>query len=164
MKNNFVFTTELIYSGIWDEYRDEYPEDEYSDETLNYIIYDIMEEDLKELKKSLNSLYPYGFLLVGSLGLWYGNPDIYPTYFNDAEGLINAVFGRSIEDIELSINEGELEIAAMHHDGTNHFTARAMTEGEYRAYNALPWYENEDADKLQKLYNNAQSITQVWGG
>lgn len=66
-------------------------------------------------------------LITGTLGLWNGNPDIYPTYCNNVREAIKKCF-RSGDDIKLSYNNGVYECEVYHHDGTNSFCIHKLSK------------------------------------
>lgn len=61
-------------------------------------------------------------LINGTLGLWWGHPDIDPQEADDLESAIRRCISRSILDIRLyEDGKGYLFLDCMHHDGTNFF-------------------------------------------
>ena len=74
-------------------------------------------------------------VIIGKLGLWNGPHKVIPT---KCKSIIEAIY-KCIEDMdEVEIYEdqyGNLKIDAYHHDGTNHFTIKKVTDKGYRCLN-----------------------------
>lgn len=75
-----------------------------------------------------SSANDYYWIITGSLGLWDGRHDIYPTIEPSLEKAVNACFGRSIMDISIEKRGSVLYVCAYHHDGRNYFELRALTD------------------------------------
>ena len=66
-------------------------------------------------------------VVVGTLGLWNGNPDIIPTRFNNLEDAIISCVEKC-DYITIEENDGIISIRATHHDGTNKFEIYKLNE------------------------------------
>lgn len=67
------------------------------------------------------------FVITGTLGLWHGIHEFDSTpVINGLEKAIKRCLGRDIEDYDIKLNKGVIEVAAHHHDGTNHFEIRKL--------------------------------------
>ena len=58
-------------------------------------------------------------VVVGTLGLWNGRKDIYPTKCDDLVSASNVI---------VILNNGCIEVNAMHHDGTNCFEIHLLNK------------------------------------
>lgn len=65
----------------------------------------------------------------GSLGLWWGHPDIEPKRFDSLYKAVRAC-AESAWDLIVYLENGILYVDAMHHDGTNSFTIKPMIKGK----------------------------------
>lgn len=66
-------------------------------------------------------------VVTGSLGLWWGRPEIAPTKFNSLNNAISQCI-EGAEAIEVILENGVLTVKGAHHDGTNIFEIRPLTE------------------------------------
>jgi hypothetical protein len=66
-------------------------------------------------------------VVVGTLGLWNGRKDIYPTKCDDLVSAINKCAG-SASNVIVILNNGYIEVNAMHHDGTNCFEIHLLNK------------------------------------
>ena len=66
-------------------------------------------------------------VIVGTLGLWNGRKDIYPTKCDDLVSAINKCAG-SASNVIVILNNGCIEVNAMHHDGTNCFEIHLLNK------------------------------------
>lgn len=68
----------------------------------------------------------------GTLGLWNGRKDIVPKVFDNLLEAISACIG-SCDYVKIIKNYSKIEVEASHHDGTNRFTLRCLSDlGEIR--------------------------------
>jgi hypothetical protein len=65
-------------------------------------------------------------VISGTLGLWNGNHDIYLTMCNNLLTAIKKCWG-SANDLIMELEDGVVTVQAMHHDGTNSFEIRLLT-------------------------------------
>ena len=65
--------------------------------------------------------------ITGSLGLWWGTPDIEPTF---KDSLSEAIFAciNGCDDFVITKKCSAINITAMHHDGRNNFTLRCLSD------------------------------------
>lgn len=94
---------------------------------------DIEWEDFRTaLKEYADKQKGDGFMITGSLGLWDGRHDIYPTFVKTLRAAVEkcAENGDYIK-VELDKKLHVIEVAVSHHDGTNLFTIQ-----EIKNYNA----------------------------
>ncbi len=66
-------------------------------------------------------------VVVGTLGLWNGRKDIYPTKCDDLVSAINKCAG-SASNVIVTLNNGCIEVNAIHHDGTNCFEIHLLNK------------------------------------
>ena len=93
-----------------------------------------------------------GFIFRGSLHLWNGVK--YRSYIE--ENIRDFIYGgfRGIDSVSIEYNNDEQEtyINLYHHDGTNTFGVRVISEQAMVSYNT--WSEDLDDNRtLQELYN-----------
>lgn len=72
-------------------------------------------------------------IISGELGLWDGSHEIYPVVVSSLTAAIRKCNGSSIEAIEVEFDNGVINVKAHHHDGTNKFSIRRMTDKGYSA-------------------------------
>lgn len=65
----------------------------------------------------------------GTLGLWWGHPDIEAKRFDSLYKAVSAC-AESAWDLIVYLEKGILYVDAMHHDGTNSFTIKPMIKGK----------------------------------
>lgn len=74
-------------------------------------------------------------IISGSLGLWWGRPEIEPVRCETLTEAIKKCInpGDSIRDFRLDLEDGVITVSAYHHDGCNSFTIKpeAGTWPEY---------------------------------
>ena len=66
----------------------------------------------------------------GSLGLWWGNPNIEPERFDNLYDAVRECVGNSTLDLCVYLENGILYVDAIHHDGTNSFVIKPMIKGK----------------------------------
>lgn len=99
-----------------------------------------------------DEIYKRKFIATGSFGLWDGRRSGWLVIENEYD------FGGLLEDctyVEIADNNGLIEIKASHHDGTNYFTLKELTDHGYETYKKTGegWYaENYDLGKY--LFEN----------
>lgn len=94
-------------------------------------------------------------VITGTLGLWHGHPDIQPELADNLPAAIRRCQG-DCDAIQVILQpEGYIEVHGMHHDGTNIFEIRPVTQrgrqlledGEYRKFNPKSYHH---VKKFQK--------------
>ena len=85
---------------------------------------------LTNLKYSKNADKPC--VITGSLGLWYGRPNIEPLACEDIESAIRKCVNNMDYVVIKQVN-GHLEVRATHHDGSNHFEIHILNDKGIRA-------------------------------
>lgn len=81
-------------------------------------------------------------IITGGLGLWDGHHDIIPTKADSVYDAIEKCCGRD-GHLKVNFEDGTIVVYFSHHDGTNVFTIRALTESGIKKYED---YEYEDAE------------------
>lgn len=66
-------------------------------------------------------------VITGSLGLWNGRHNIYATKCDDLVSAINKCVGNA-QNVVIRLNNGCIEVNAMHHDGTNCFEIHILNK------------------------------------
>ena len=72
------------------------------------------------------SKYDVDVQITGDLDLWDGKHTIEPVGCSTVAEAIRKCIKNS-DDCDVWFNDGAIEVEAKHHDGTNHFTIRAIT-------------------------------------
>ena len=84
------------------------------------------EADMENIKYC--KAYNIPVLVTGSLGLWWGRPEIKARMFPSVyEAIMEMRDSGSIMDIEAAFDDGKIEVNAYHHDGCNTFTIQALS-------------------------------------
>lgn len=137
-------TTRCIYSSIdnysyedykeWCEDMGETPCEEHSSayiDWINRMVEDYWDDLLANIKSSKNN---GRCVITGSLGLWWGRPEIEEV---ECETLVDAIKKCNQNDyIEVFENEedGSVEVHSIHHDGTNVFNIYPLKDGKKSKY------------------------------
>ena len=66
-------------------------------------------------------------MITGSIGKWNGTFDIKPEKEDNLMAAIIRCYGEC-NDIEVNLQDGHIEVLAMHHDGTNRFEIHLLSK------------------------------------
>lgn len=91
-----------------------------------------IEDFFENLKYSPEPQHPC--VISGSLGLWHGRPDIEPVMMPDLASAIRTCMDGA-DAVEVNLENGMVEVKAFHHDGTNLFEIRPLTDRGYNLMN-----------------------------
>lgn len=140
-----------IRQYLWDcEYIDHL--DEATDEMIYNEMYELERMYWDDISYELKHFFDKGnaWLLTGSIGRWDGN--YRGGYiFNTFEE-----FCKCFEDcayIEIVDNKGHLEIKCSHHDGTNFYEVKRVSDFGCEWYDNHSWYMYEE-ELHAKMWNN----------
>lgn len=138
---------ELAEINNWD-----IPEDGPSDTDLWELWNEKCNNDLDDLKAEIDAHKEEGsYLVIASLGLWDGR---FPGGKIIEGSLYNAII-ECFEDYNRIYMEGkQLKVDAIHHDGTNHFIIKKLTDRGIEFYNNH-YYDYDDRTMHQKLFKDA---------
>ena len=130
----------------------EIPEDGPSDDEIWQEWYDQNERDWDDIEWEVECHDERGsYLIIASLGLWNGRFDggkIIDGYLTEA---IRACF----EDYnKVYWQDKNLKVEATHHDGTNYFIIKKLTDRGIEFYNNHEW-DMDDRTLHQKLFRDA---------
>lgn len=127
-------------------------EEEITDEMLWDEMHFLEEMYWYDISDELKRFFNKGntWLLVGTLGLWNGKCKggyIFNTYDEFLDCL------KDCDYVEITDNKGHLEIKCSHHDGTNHYEIKRVSDFGYE------WYDNHSWDMCgeelhTKMWNN----------
>ena len=120
--------------------------DKYDDDYDSELEYD-------DCMESLNSIDNSKFcVIVGNLGLWNGNKEIYPEKVDYLTDAVQKCL-KSAEDASVELmSDGTIRVNASHHDGGNSFTIIGLNIEGANAY--YDWeYEESDEDIKDILSN-----------
>ena len=93
--------------------------------------------------------YKIPVVITGTLGLWWGHPEIEPVRTESVYDALERCF-RGCDHVTVEFDNGRIEVSASHHDGTNCFTIRALSKkGEQRKSGE---YVERDFKRLNYLY------------
>lgn len=136
--------------GMYEECYEETP----SEEALQQYIYDVNQDYLEDEKSNVE-FYERGhgqkqYIVLADLGLWNGRFD----GGKIITGLWNAI-SQCFEDYnEIYEEGGRLKVTAHHHDGTNYFQIKELTE-RGKGYAERNGGDMSDRELHQKLFNNS---------
>lgn len=125
---------EITNEMIWDEMR-----------FLEEIYWDDFAYELKRFFEKGSA-----WLLVGTLGLWYGKCRggyIFHTYDEFLKCLKDCDYWEVVDD------KGHLYVNGSHHDGTNHYEIKRVSDFGYEWYDNHSWDMNEE-ELHTKMWNN----------
>lgn len=95
--------------------------------------------------------YNVPVVLTGTLGLWWGHPEIKPERFESvADAIHRCINGSDSNEIHVEFNDGVITVDCYHHDGCNSFTIKALSKkGMTKQYAE---YKEHDFKRLPYLY------------
>lgn len=127
------------------------PQGEDSQDYWDYVSYmrqTYYEEAMSEVKhaKELNT----PVLITGTLGLWNGRPNIYPQRDENVHDAIQRCWGRDIQDMDVTFEDGVFYVKAYHHDGTNCFEIHKLSK---RGINVTEdWYQGRNECEVKNYW------------
>ena len=97
------------------------------------------------------SEYNVPVVVTGTLGLWWGHPEIKPERFESvADAIRRCMNGSDCHDVLVEFNDGVITVDCYHHDGCNSFTIKALSKkGIAKQYAE---YKEHDFKRLPYLY------------
>lgn len=95
--------------------------------------------------------YNVPVVVTGTLGLWWGHPEIKPERYESVADAIHDCMERSDSyDVLVEYNDGVITVDCYHHDGCNSFTIKALSKkGIAKQYAD---YKKHDFKRLPYLY------------
>lgn len=94
--------------------------------------------------------YQLPVVITGSLGLWWGKPEIEPVVCNSVYEAIQKCIGKDTDEVRVEWCDGVINVEAYHHDGCNCFSIRALSKkGEKKVGSD---YKPHDFKQLPYLY------------
>ena len=116
-----------------------------------------------DCKQDVNTMV----VITGTLGLWYGNPEIDPVFVESESEYHHATKQRSyssalrlaiqkcaegMDNVECYLNDetGCVEVIGHHHDGTNHFHIHKLSEFGKNAKDDAEYEDN--LDQMEPLW------------
>lgn len=156
MKNRIIWDYDLSnydrneMRGVYEECYDETPSDELLEEYIQDTNDDYLDDIRSEIEYHENNCGKKTYVIIGDLGLWYGRVE----GGKIIEGLWS-VLKQCFEDYNKIYEEnGRLKVTAHHHDGTNFFQIKELTEkGEKYADNHK--WDMSDRELHKKLFNDS---------
>lgn len=95
--------------------------------------------------------YNVPVVVTGTLGLWWGHPEIKPERHESvADAIHRCINGSDTNDVIVEYNDGVITVDCYHHDGCNCFTIKALSKkGVAKQYAE---YKEHDFKRLPYLY------------
>lgn len=132
----YLFSTneDFTYEDYLDycEEMDMTPAPEDSDEYHNYVAQNRQDnyECDRDNCRCAGELKDRHFLITGTLGLWWGHPEIKPEIYDDFDSAIDRLIGGSDAlDVDAHYDTECIYVNAHHHDGTNCFKVYLIRRG-----------------------------------
>ena len=94
--------------------------------------------------------YNVPVVVTGTLGLWWGHPEIKPERCESVAYAIHRCITRDIDKVHAEYNDGVITVDCYHHDGCNSFTIKALSKKGIAKQNAE--YKDYDFKRLPYLY------------
>ena len=97
---------------------------------IEWVYGEYLNSEWTDLLDNIKHYSKYGNIpcvVVGTLGLWNGRKNIYPTKCDDLVTAINKCAG-SASNVIVTLNNGCIEVNAIHHDGTNCFEIHLLNK------------------------------------
>ena len=128
-------------------------EDEITDEMVYNEMRFLEEEYWNDFAYELKKFFEKGsaWLLVGTLGLWDGRCKggyIFNTYDEFLDCLKDCVYWEVVDD------KGHLYVKGSHHDGTNLYEIKRISDFGYEWYNNYGCYIYDEEKVHTKMWNN----------
>ena len=145
----------VILTNIVDD--DEFDQEEMDELNMNSVEYSAycaeraaenFECDLYNIKTHKPWAVPV--VVTGTLGLWWGHPEIKPERIESVYEAIQKCIGSDGDYVKVEFNDGKLDVQVSHHDGTNCFTIRALSKKGVQKKNGE--YVARDFKRLNYLY------------
>ena len=95
---------------------------EYED-WVDMYVQEYWNDDLDNIKHCKE--YQVPVVITGTLGLWWGSPEIEPVEVDSVYEAIKKCIGGDSYFVTAYFDDGKIEVHAHHHDGTNCFTIKA---------------------------------------
>ena len=128
-------------------------EEEITDEMIYNEMYELERMYWDDISYELKHFFDKGnaWLLTGSIGRWDGNYRggyIFNTFEEFCECL------KDCDYIEITDNKGHLEVKCSHHDGTNFYEVKRVSDFGYEWYNNHGCYIYDEEKVHTKMWNN----------
>lgn len=127
LKNNVIYDSQADYTYEdyceWCEDNEIEPKGEYSNDYFRYLA-DCRSNDYDDFKSNMSysKFKDEPCMIVGSLGLWHGRPEIVPVKCDTLEEAIEKCLDNRFDfECEIVLNDGHVDVNIHHHDGTNCF-------------------------------------------
>jgi len=124
-----------------EEYKESYGEDFTPSEERVYAYAEIIERnDWDDAVRDVDDLLSDNVVVTGTVGLWDGNYDGGRVYsFRDVKhgtlwDKILSDIGKDCVYFKISLSGGVIHVKCTHHDGTNYFEIRNLTDAGWAAY------------------------------
>lgn len=145
--SNYVFYDNYDLDDLFEETKKElldsetYTEDELTDDVVWSCVYDIDAENFDNIFQEIKNWADNNqVLFIGSVGRWNG------TFAGGEIGDFSTLFTEAIEDCnyyKIWEEDNILNLKCSHHDGTNYFKIRILTDEGLNLYE--DWlYDNDD--------------------
>jgi hypothetical protein len=141
----------------------EWSQDMWQDEK-NYF-FEMLQESINQYEKRYKTDI-IGIALIGSVGLWNGNPSGGKIYdIKDIENILSM----DVDDIEVVSEDGTITIFGHHHDGSHCMNIYFITENKLRKAGLFSEYEQCGIDSInyieaiEKLSNTLTPVKEVKG-
>lgn len=124
---------------------------ESEDDWYEWAAYE-MSEDFDHLMDNLvyTEWFHYPAVVEGTLGLWWGSPEVVQRLFGDVVLALRACIDRA-DDFIIKKAGHRLEVETLHHDGRNYFTITLLTptgECRFREHGSVSTKNRENYVKL----------------
>lgn len=169
------YDIDAYYQGaresLQERHFDLYGEEDYEpdDSEIWEEAYWLMETDYEEAKDEINRMLCSNVLVTGTVSLWDGTYDGGKVYSAlDIQRRKTTLFdhviskiGRDCEYFKIYLSGGVLHVECSHHDGTNHFEIRNMTEAGFMAYG--DWcYDVRFSDLSEREFFTRMAKSKTW--
>lgn len=153
MAKNIIWTSEIDVED-WADFLDEEGITDHNSTEAYDRINEYNWDNIGDEEENLNIDTPDNLFVVGTLGLWNGNP----AAVRELDANVNSIFklADGYDDATFCVEDGELHVELKHHDGTNNFIVR-----EWVAEN---WFEElegmilDGEDVKYFVENNSKSV------
>ena len=135
----------------WCEANDVEPKGVDSKDYINYCSEE-RQLDIEDFFTNIAHAKVWDCVVTGIVGRWNGNFEIEPKRFASLEKAVNACFD-GVDDVIVTLENGEIRIEGYHHDGTNKFTVRKLSDMGVAAFEGDVFEDNPcDTETIENIF------------
>ena len=155
-----IWTNNIDIANWAEDIKEWYPDEDLTESEMWNIAYENNMDNLEAEKANLNKELGTSLVMIADLGLWNGRRRGWK-HINGTN--LNDIFQGTCGDfVEWYVEDGDIKCDDIHHDGTNHYTYRAIKEDISEWEFDEMMYEGKDIDELTVKLGNYVSEIYGW--